>query len=233
VGESSTAAMTAEGSSSLDPDSSSGSTPSTSGDTTSGDTTSGDTTSGDTTSGDTTSSEATSTGDASTGDGSSSSSTDSTTSSGTGSSEGGTTGDPSECGNGAVEPGETCDDGNAGDGDGCDADCTDSVVTAVAVGGQHSCVLLDTGRVRCWGLGSSGQLGQGTTASIEASLFPWNRTWSWKNFVADELARLLSGGEFSRTHLVRSLARYPERVPPRFRRSARALSASQSSIDPP
>lgn len=174
VGESSTAAMTAEGSSSLDPDSSSGSTPSTSSDatttgdaSTTGDATTGDATTGDaTTTGDTTTTGDATTGDASTGDGSSSSSTDVTTSSDSGSSEGGTTGDPSECGNGAVEPGETCDDGNAGDGDGCDADCTDSVVTAVAVGGQHSCVLLDTGRVRCWGLGSAGQLGQGTTASI-------------------------------------------------------------------
>ena len=27
------------------------------------------------------------------------------------------------CGNGAVEPGETCDDGNHVDGDGCDFAC--------------------------------------------------------------------------------------------------------------
>ncbi len=51
---------------------------------------------------------------------------------------------------------------------------------------------------------------------IEASLFPWSRTWSWKNFFVDEGARLLSGGEFSRTHLVRSLASEPHRVPHRF-----------------
>lgn len=51
---------------------------------------------------------------------------------------------------------------------------------------------------------------------IEASLFPWSRTWSWKNFFVDEGARLLSGGEFSRTHLVRSLSKTPDRVPPRF-----------------
>ncbi len=30
---------------------------------------------------------------------------------------------PSECGNGALEPGEQCDDGNEADGDGCDATC--------------------------------------------------------------------------------------------------------------
>ena len=51
---------------------------------------------------------------------------------------------------------------------------------------------------------------------IEATLFPWSRPWSWKNFFVDECARLLSGGEFSRTHLVRSLARTPHRVPARF-----------------
>lgn len=51
---------------------------------------------------------------------------------------------------------------------------------------------------------------------IEASLFPWNRTWSWKNWFVDESARLLTGGEFSRTHFVRSLTAYPDKVPRRF-----------------
>ena len=52
---------------------------------------------------------------------------------------------------------------------------------------------------------------------IEACLFPWQRSWSWQNWFTDESGRLFSGGEFSRTHFVRSLfVRTPEMVPPRF-----------------
>ncbi len=51
---------------------------------------------------------------------------------------------------------------------------------------------------------------------IEACLFPWQRSWSWQNWFTDESGRLFSGGEFSRTHFVRSLSRTPQRVPPRF-----------------
>jgi alpha-tubulin suppressor-like RCC1 family protein len=38
--------------------------------------------------------------------------------------------------------------------------------TAITAGGNHTCALLDDGRVRCWGLGEFGQLGRGSTASI-------------------------------------------------------------------
>lgn len=38
--------------------------------------------------------------------------------------------------------------------------------TAVAAGGLHACAILDTGDVRCWGVGSSGQLGGGTTSTV-------------------------------------------------------------------
>ena len=42
-------------------------------------------------------------------------------------------------------------------------DLTDAV--EVSAGGSHSCARLGSGRVRCWGANSSGQLGDGTTTS--------------------------------------------------------------------
>jgi alpha-tubulin suppressor-like RCC1 family protein len=36
----------------------------------------------------------------------------------------------------------------------------------IATGGSHSCARLETGALRCWGLGESGQLGYGNTESI-------------------------------------------------------------------
>ena len=51
---------------------------------------------------------------------------------------------------------------------------------------------------------------------IEACLFPWSYSWSWKNWFIDEGARFFSGGEFSRTQFLRSLASHPEKVPHRF-----------------
>jgi len=51
---------------------------------------------------------------------------------------------------------------------------------------------------------------------IEACLFPWQRSWAWQTWFADEGGRLFSAGEFSRTYFVRSLSETPERVPARF-----------------
>lgn len=39
-------------------------------------------------------------------------------------------------------------------------------VAQLSVGWNHACAVLDTGKVRCWGVGSSGALGYGNTARI-------------------------------------------------------------------
>ncbi len=41
-----------------------------------------------------------------------------------------------------------------------------AMVTQVAAGGHHTCALLTTGAIRCWGQGSFGALGYGNTDSI-------------------------------------------------------------------
>jgi alpha-tubulin suppressor-like RCC1 family protein len=43
--------------------------------------------------------------------------------------------------------------------------------TAVAAGGSHSCARLEDGKVRCWGLNSSGQLGDGTTNESHTAVY--------------------------------------------------------------
>jgi alpha-tubulin suppressor-like RCC1 family protein len=45
-----------------------------------------------------------------------------------------------------------------------------SGVSAIAVGGMHSCALLTTGAVRCWGANAYGQLGDGTTTQRVTSV---------------------------------------------------------------
>jgi alpha-tubulin suppressor-like RCC1 family protein len=39
-------------------------------------------------------------------------------------------------------------------------------VEAIAAGANHTCALLDTGRVRCWGAGAAGQLGYGNAEDV-------------------------------------------------------------------
>jgi alpha-tubulin suppressor-like RCC1 family protein len=42
----------------------------------------------------------------------------------------------------------------------------DGSATQIATGSGHSCALMTTGQVRCWGLNSNGRLGYGNTADI-------------------------------------------------------------------
>jgi len=71
-----------------------------------------------------------------------------------------------DCGNGALDNGEQCDDGNMVDGDGCDNDCSYTQILQIVAGGHHSCALIEGGRVRCWGSGVDGVTGYGSTSNI-------------------------------------------------------------------
>jgi alpha-tubulin suppressor-like RCC1 family protein len=43
----------------------------------------------------------------------------------------------------------------------------------IAAGFEHTCALMDTGKVRCWGSGGSGQLGYGNTNNIGDDEYPY------------------------------------------------------------
>jgi glyoxylase-like metal-dependent hydrolase (beta-lactamase superfamily II) len=45
--------------------------------------------------------------------------------------------------------------------------------------------------------------GRSVNATV-AACFPWDRTWSWRRLVCDEVARIVTCGEFSRHQLIRS-----------------------------
>jgi len=72
------------------------------------------------------------------------------------------------CGDGIVQAGigETCDDGNTVNGDGCSKTCLAGRAPrgGTSFASTHLCsVLVSGGVVSCWGLNSSGQLGNGGT----------------------------------------------------------------------
>jgi cysteine-rich repeat protein len=64
------------------------------------------------------------------------------------------------CGDGYLSAGEQCDDAGKSPGDGCSAACAKEASTPVA-GGYHTCAILYTGALKCWGNNDGGQLGVG------------------------------------------------------------------------
>lgn len=101
----------------------------------------------------------------SSGEGTSSSSGEGTSSS-SGEGTSSSSGEPMGCGDGVVDLAEECDDGDADDGNGCDNDCTESVVVGLSAGLRHTCATLDTGVVRCWGANVAGALGLGNVDAV-------------------------------------------------------------------
>jgi glyoxylase-like metal-dependent hydrolase (beta-lactamase superfamily II) len=43
--------------------------------------------------------------------------------------------------------------------------------------------------------------------AVEVTCFPWGQAFAWERFANDELSRILNGGHWSRTELVRSFVR--------------------------
>lgn len=85
---------------------------------------------------------------------------------------------PSLCGNGAIDPGETCDDGNTSDNDACPADCVVDACTPVVDRALVSAVLsFESPGVAIAGLEilidyPEGQLDYATAQPLTTGLFP-------------------------------------------------------------
>lgn len=77
------------------------------------------------------------------------------------------------CGDGNLDADEICDDGNVVLGDGCDACVPTPGVKNIAAGALHTCALLWSGAVRCWGEGAQGRLGYGNDDRIGDTEHPY------------------------------------------------------------
>ena len=77
-----------------------------------------------------------------------------------------------QCGDGVIDSGEICDDANIINNDGCDDDCAPTAVVQLTAGTEHTCALLHSGSVRCWGKGLDGRLGYGNEDDIGDDEFP-------------------------------------------------------------
>lgn len=63
------------------------------------------------------------------------------------------------CGDAVTDAGEQCDDG--GRSARCTETCSAAKSAHLAAGDKHTCVILETGALKCWGSNGSGQLGAG------------------------------------------------------------------------
>ena len=72
------------------------------------------------------------------------------------------------CGDGVLNEaaGEACDDGDVLPGDACSMACVETKITDVALGIWHTCVLFESGSIRCWGANGNGQLQLGHKMSV-------------------------------------------------------------------
>jgi len=85
--------------------------------------------------------------------------------------------------------------GQLGDGTNVDSDTAvhvqgmDVPVTAIDLGASHSCALLETGEVRCWGENENGQLGDGTRENNNVPVAVQGLT--------DKVVQIAAGGMFT------------------------------------
>jgi alpha-tubulin suppressor-like RCC1 family protein len=82
-------------------------------------------------------------------------------------------------------------DGQLGDGTNTDRHTPVDVsglpgeVSAIAAGGYHTCVLMASGGVRCWGANSDGQLGNGSYVDSDTPVSVW---------IGDDVSAIAAGG---------------------------------------
>ncbi|WAS92707.1 DUF4215 domain-containing protein [Nannocystis punicea] len=72
------------------------------------------------------------------------------------------------CGDGVLNlvAGEECDDGGREADDACSPECKNAEVEDLAVGAQHTCIVLKGGTLRCWGQNEFGTLANGDTEDL-------------------------------------------------------------------
>src|SRR5690606_38547542 len=84
------------------------------------------------------------------------------------------------CGDGHVWANhEACDDANRIDDDGCHNDCTQVGASLKVTRGHYfTCVLFESGDVKCWGFNTNGQSGRGNTTVIGDNETPANASFA-------------------------------------------------------